>query len=101
VSCKKAQEFLDAENAEFVAVVDARKVKIGNETAWDRLKGFKHIIIGKGKKIIEIEPCEKNKDDVLKNALGRTGNLRAPAIDMGDRIIVGFNDQMYNDFIKG
>jgi arsenate reductase-like glutaredoxin family protein len=33
--------------------------------------------------------------EVLKLILGPTGNLRAPTLRCGKKLIVGFNDEMY------
>lgn len=35
-----------------------------------------------------------------KMILGRTGNLRAPAIKYGPTLIIGFNDNAYREIFK-
>ena len=35
------------------------------------------------------------EDELLKLVLGPTGNLRAPTLKVGNRIVVGFNQEMY------
>lgn len=76
---------------------DARKNQIGADAAWERISRYKKVLIGKGKKIVEYNPETADKKEVLKAALGRSGNLRAPAIDLGDRLIIGFNEELYKD----
>ncbi len=83
-----------------VEQADARKEKIGADAAWEMFGEYETIRVGKGKKYVEFAPVEKNKEALLKAALGRTGNLRAPTLKMGDRLIVGFNVDMYDRFLK-
>lgn len=54
------------------------------------------IYIGKGKKTIFFEPDETHKQEILKASLGRTGNLRAPALKVKNKMFVGFNDTLYS-----
>ena len=57
------------------------------------------LYVAKGKKVTHINlKKERPEDDVLtKLMLGPTGNLRAPTVRKGKKLIVGFNDEMYND----
>ena len=41
------------------------------------------------------DPSKDSKEAILAQALGRTGNLRAPALLIGDRLFVGFSDSLY------
>ena len=59
------------------------------------IKVFKTVYIGKGKKTLEFNPDESNRDDILKAAMGRSGNLRAPTIKTPDGIYIGFNEEIY------
>lgn len=79
--------------------VDARKESIPAEHAWDMLKKAEEIVIGKGKKYLRYEPSQENKAEILANCLGRTGNLRAPTLRVGRRFIVGFQEDMYRDYL--
>jgi len=62
------------------------------------VKKFHSLIIAKGKGYIEIAPDEANKEIILKEAMGRSGNLRAPSMLIGDKLVVGFNEAMYKEF---
>ena len=86
-------------NLKVAKIIDARKEKITADPAWELLKGVHELIIGKGKKFLVFHPDQDKKETILNFCLGRTGNLRAPTIKTGDRIIVGFNDTMYQQFI--
>ncbi len=79
---------------------DARKEKIGPDAAWELFREYETIRVGKGKKYVEFAPVEENKEALLKAALGRTGNLRAPTLRMGDKLMVGFNVDMYDQFFN-
>jgi len=74
---------------------NATKEKIGKDQAWKLIAGMKTVYIGKGKKTVSFEPDENNKEDILKASLGRTGNLRAPSVQVKDTLFIGFNDTIY------
>lgn len=80
--------------------VDAKKQKLAGDEAWNFLKKAREIVVGRGKKYHVFCPSEKNKEDILKQCLGRTGNLRAPALIKDDRYIIGFSDEMYDKFVE-
>ena len=79
--------------------VDAKKNKLTGAESWDLIKNAREIIVGRGKKYEVFVPTDANRDDILSRCLGRTGNLRAPALKIGDRFIIGFNDDMFQEFI--
>jgi hypothetical protein len=80
--------------------VEARKTKIADEDAWNLLAAADRIVVGRGKKMVGLDPKEDAKEEILKNCLGRTGNLRAPTLKIGNLLVVGFNDAMYEEYIK-
>ena len=80
-------------------VVDARKEKITEDEAWALLKAAQELIVGRGKRFEIFHPAEDEKEIILKACLGRTGNLRAPALKMGKRMVIGFNEAMYEQFV--
>ncbi len=83
-----------------IKTVNARKEKIGEDAAWQMFQKYPTLIIGRGKKYTEFKPDEKNREAIMKAALGRTGNLRAPALNVGEKLIIGFNQDMYAKFVK-
>jgi len=89
----------DSQGTEISETVDARKQPISREGAWDLLKGAKEIVIGKGKKFLKITPSAHSREEILENCLGRSGTLRAPALKIGNRFIIGFNDDMYREYL--
>lgn len=61
------------------------------------LKKASTLISAKGKKVVEVDlkKTDLSQDEILKLVLGPTGNLRAPTLLVGKKMIVGFNEEMY------
>jgi len=95
----KAHEVLERKNIIVKETVDARKIKIEADEAWGLLSNGKKIILAKGKKIVEMDTAEADRFEVLQIAMGRSGTLRAPTINLGDTWVVGFNEEIYNEKI--
>lgn len=79
-------------------VVDARKESLAGEEAWQLLAGAREIVIAKGKTFQVFDPTRDSKEAILAQALGRTGNLRAPTLRIGARLLVGFSEGLYAQF---
>ena len=78
-------------------ILDARREKIGPDRAWERIRDKDEVRIARGKKILVFAPDEGNREEILKIALGRSGSLRAPSIDTGTRMIIGFAEGIYEN----
>ena len=89
----------DEKNITIDEAVEARKMKIAGEDAWNLLSQAAKIVVGKGKKMLTFDPKTDDKEEILKNCLGRTGNLRAPTLKIGDLVVVGFNEAMYEEYV--
>ena len=79
-------------------VADARKASLAEEEAWQVLSAAREIIVAKGKKRLVFDPRRDSRETILKETLGRSGTLRAPTLRIGDRLLVGFNDELYAQF---
>ena len=77
-------------------VADARKEKIDHDRAWEMIMEQERVYIGKGKKVLDLQPGDDNKEEILKAAMGRSGNLRAPALTSGSRMFIGYNEAIYD-----
>lgn len=86
---------LDDRNIAVRETVEARKVKIQKDQAWDMLRTADEIIVGRGGRFVVLRPSEAGRKDILDQCLGRTGTLRAPVLKIGRRFLVGFNRDMY------
>lgn len=85
---------------EIIDKTDARKEKIDADKAWDIFAKAGQILIGKGKKILSFKPEEASREEILKAAMGRSGNLRAPTLQVKNTLFVGFNESIYQDLIN-
>lgn len=82
-------------------MVDARREKIDATAAWRLLQGLKKITTAKGKKVQVWDPASDRRDEILKQAMGPSGNLRAPALRVGDELVIGFSADFYARWLKG
>jgi len=81
-------------------VVDAKKTRIDEAAAWQLLKDAASISIAKGKKVQNFSSVRTEKDEILKQAVGPSGNLRAPTCRVKDRFVIGFNAGLYADWLS-
>ena len=81
-------------------VVDARKTRIEEEAAWELLKTAGSVAVAKGKKVQTFTTGTEEKDALMKQAMGPSGNLRAPTYRIKDQFVIGFNADLYEDTFK-
>ena len=65
------------------------------------LKTVSEVYAAKGKKVVHFN-LKKEKPsaaDLKEVILGPTGNLRAPTLRVGKKLIVGFNEEIYEDLL--
>jgi len=101
MSCNKAQGFLAAQNFEVKDQCDAGKERRGRQEALELAKSVDKLIVGKGKKVVTFDMKAEPPDDqtLLAHLLGPTGNLRAPTIRRGKTLLVGFNEEAYQQVL--
>ena len=81
--------------------VDARKSPVRGREALALLEGLDEVVVARGAKVVR-QPLGKlhpGDDAMLKLLLGPTGNLRAPTVRVGRKLVVGFADAMYRDLL--
>jgi len=76
-------------------IMDAKKEKIDSRTAWELLQTRKRVHIGKGKRVFSLDTDAAHKEEILSAVMGRSGNLRAPAIKTKRAFFIGYNDEIY------
>ena len=81
-------------------VVDARKTRIDEEAAWALLKTAGFVTVAKGKKVQTFTTGAEEKEALLQQAMGPSGNLRAPTYRIKDQFVIGFNADLYEDTFK-
>jgi len=65
------------------------------------LKDVQKLFAAKGKKVtkLDLKKDAPTKEEIKKVLLGPTGNLRAPTLRKGKTLIVGFNEEMYDELV--
>ena len=69
--------------------------KLGKSDAAKLVKAASRVVVAKGKKVSEFKPAGKAPAAAVEALLGPTGNLRAPTIRKGKTLVVGFNEEVY------
>lgn len=66
------------------------------EAALDLLAGVSDLFVAKGRKTLHYDLARERPPDadLLALLLGRSGKLRAPAMRVGSKLLVGYNDEM-------
>ena len=101
MGCKKAQGFLAAQKYEVKSQSDAKKERRGPAEALELAKTAEKIVVGRGKKIIAFDMKNQPPDEktLLDHLLGPTGNLKAPTLLKGKTLLVGFNQEAFEQIL--
>jgi hypothetical protein len=89
---------MDAKKVQVTETVPASR-KFGKKEATSIAKAASRIVVCKGKKIREWKPGGRASAEIVAAMLGPTGNLRAPTIQVGKTIVVGFQDEVYQEIL--
>ena len=57
----------------------------------------KKVKVAKGKKILTFDNLRNEHKQILDSILGRSGTLRSPTLQIGDQLIVGYNEELYQN----
>ncbi len=76
---------------------DARKERIGPEEAIQLTQEVSEIIAAKGKKVVRyhLAKDKPSRDELLAIMIGPSGNLRAPTLRKGKKLLIGFDADTY------
>ena len=79
--------------------IDARKERYGEAESLKLLTGVNELLVAKGRKITRVDLRKNRPDDetLVALMLGPTGNLRAHTMKVGKTLMVGFNDEAYQE----
>lgn len=82
-------------------VTDASKHKKGREEALALARSVRRVIVSRGKNSVTFDMQKNPPEDetLLAHLLGPTGNLRAPTLKKGDTLLVGFNEDVYQQML--
>ena len=99
-SCTRAAEFLERHAIETPEKVIANKIRFDGEQARELALDAAEIWSMRGKKKLQLRVDESNSDNLDQALLGPSGKLRAPAIRVGDRLVIGFDEAMYRELFS-
>lgn len=79
--------------------MQSARARLGGEEALALLDGVTDLYVAKGRKTVHLDLAKDRPADeeILRLILGRTGNLRAPALRTGTTFIVGYNADILSD----
>jgi len=89
---------MDANQIQVAEIVPASS-KLGKKEAAAFAKAASRVIVCKGKKIREWKPAGRADREMVEAMLGPTGNLRAPTIRVGKTVVVGFQEEVYDEIL--
>jgi hypothetical protein len=79
--------------------VDARKTRFEETDLEELFSSAKEVVVAKGKKTLRFAVGdEMDWSAFAGEALGRSGNLRAPTVRVGKRMLVGYSDGVWEEF---
>ena len=73
--------------------------KLGRDEAHALASAAANVIVAKGKKVMSFDVKGKPSAQIVDAMLGPTGNLRAPTMRVGKTVVVGFNEEKYNEIL--
>ena len=85
---------MEANNIAITEQIPASR-KLQREDALALLKKAKQMTVAKGKKVSEFKGGRSADEEAVDAMLGSTSNLRAPTIVLGDTLLVGFNQEVF------
>ena len=86
---------MEARNIDIKEKIPASR-KLQASDAESLLKQASAMTVAKGKKVTQFKGGKKDAEAIAA-MLGSTGNLRAPAIVVGKKLLIGFNEDAYTD----
>ena len=91
MTCGRAREFLERHRIPIVEEVRAGVRPQGRKEALALAKSARRLVAAKGTKVTVLDLSAGPPDkEILALVLGPTGNLRAPAMRVGDTLYIGF-----------
>ena len=82
---------------EIVSYGNANKEKLDQEEVERLLVQVKKVKVAKGKKILTFDNLRNEHKQIPDSILGRSGTLRSPTLQIGDQLIVGYNEELYQN----
>jgi len=75
---------------------------LGKSDALKLAAEVKELYVSKHKKVVHLDMArdKPSADKLAELMLGPTGNLRAPAIRVGDILLIGFDEESYKKVMR-
>ena len=73
--------------------------RLGRAEALSLAGAASRVIVAKGNRVVEFRPGRDEAEEIADAMLGPTGNLRAPTIRVGKTVVVGYNDEVYQELL--
>jgi arsenate reductase-like glutaredoxin family protein len=89
---------LEASNVTVTETIPASR-KLQRDDAVALLAKATSMTVAKGKKVTTFKGGKNASEEAIVAMLGSTGNLRAPTAVVGKTILVGFNEDAYNEVL--
>ena len=95
-----ARELLARMKIETVETVDARKVKFDRAAAIALARKMSVVFATRGPAVVRFDMRKSPPDDdsLAKAIVGPTGNLKAPALRIGEHLFVGLTEATVTEF---
>ena len=89
---------MEAKGSDIDETIPASR-KLGRDRALELASSAERVIVAKGKKVRDFDPSQDDQETIADAMLGPTGNLRAPTLVIGKTVVVGFNDERYQEIL--
>jgi arsenate reductase-like glutaredoxin family protein len=101
MTCGKTQGFLARKGITAKTLIDARKERLGPEDALKLTQEVSEIIAARGKKVVRyhLAKDKPSRAELLTVLLGPSGNLRAPTLRKGKKLLIGFDSGAYEEVL--
>ncbi len=93
MTCGRAQEFLAQDKTVVKVRADAKKVRFDRAAALRLVREADELWVAKGKRVVHVDlkRAPPTDDELALLVLGPSGNLRAPALRRGGKLLIGFD----------
>jgi hypothetical protein len=80
-------------------IVDAKRDRRGRDEALKLARSVPRVVAARGKKVVVFDMTNDPPDDdtLAAHLLGPSGNLKAPTLQIGDTLLVGFGEEAYRE----
>ena len=84
-------------------MVNATRQRQGRAEALELARSARRVVVGRGRKFVTFDMQKDPPGDDTRAAqlLGRSGNLKAPALRVGGPLLVGFAEEAYRQVLGG